>query len=93
DSIFLVIAGQEIPHTKEVKDLARSRLPNRHLFVSPKRPLMPFLFNAVDLVALCRLHEGLPVAYLEAMAAGKPLIVHDWELSRWVTTHLRVRAG
>ena len=83
-SLFLVVAGQPTSREQEARRLAEALLPNRHAFISPKRARMPLLYRAADLVALCRLNEGLPMAYLEAMAAERPLVVHDWALSRWM---------
>jgi glycosyltransferase involved in cell wall biosynthesis len=41
------------------------------------RPDAPRLMRAFDLFALPSLHEGLPIALVEAMTLGKPVVVTD----------------
>lgn len=62
---------------EELEGLAMSLgIRDRALFVGARRDL-PELLASMDVVALISDREGLPVAMLEAMAAGRPVVATD----------------
>jgi glycosyltransferase involved in cell wall biosynthesis len=77
----LVLAGDG-PELPRVSRLAEELgLGDRVVFLGRVAEVAPVL-RASDLFVLASRHEGLPTAILEAMAAGLPLLVTDWEGAR-----------
>lgn len=69
---LLLIGGGRL--VEEMKDLARKLgLENSVLFLGSRSDVAD-LVEASDLFVLPSLHEGLPIALLEAMALGKPVV-------------------
>ncbi|MGH9321440.1 MAG: GT4 family glycosyltransferase PelF [Vicinamibacteria bacterium] len=50
---------------------------SQRVFFAGERRDVPAILGASDVVALSSIHEGMPLAILEAMAAGKPAVVTD----------------
>jgi glycosyltransferase involved in cell wall biosynthesis len=62
------------PQLEEMKALARSLgLADRVVFTGLARDVRPFM-AAMDVFALCSLHEGNPNVVLQAMAMGVPVV-------------------
>jgi glycosyltransferase involved in cell wall biosynthesis len=80
---FLVIAGDG-PEREQVATLAQELLPGRHrLLGSVPRERMPALFRSVDVFLHMSRDEPSALVYVEAASSGLPLVVHDWEVTRW----------
>lgn len=62
------------PLERELNDLhARSGLGERFVFLGFRRDI-PAVMAAADIVTLSSAHEGLPVAIMEALAMGRPVV-------------------
>ena len=84
--ITLVIAG-EGPLENEIKKKAISLDVEKNvMFVGPRLD-MPELLKLFDLYVLPSVSEGLPIALLEAMAAGCPVIATDVGGISTIITH------
>lgn len=97
----LVILG-EGPESEAVDRLAASRLPGRYLRRTVPRAEMPGWYAAVDCFTLPSRTESFGLAYLEALACGRPCVAPDDEVRRGVigdagiccdVTDLEVYAG
>jgi glycosyltransferase involved in cell wall biosynthesis len=73
---YFVIAGDgpERSRLAALRDASAAR--DRIIFAGFCRDL-PALYRAFDLVVLCSANEGLPVALIEAQAAGLPVVAYD----------------
>jgi glycosyltransferase involved in cell wall biosynthesis len=72
-SCDLVIAG-EGPERQRLEALIRSRTHHGHLHVIGHRSDVVALYQAMDIFVLPSLREGLPLALLEAMSCGVPVV-------------------
>ncbi|RMF36412.1 MAG: glycosyltransferase family 4 protein [Chloroflexi bacterium] len=72
--LFLVGGVRE--KDRPVLDLFRRRHPHLSIHVVPylEQDQLPAYYNALDLVLLPSLRDGLPNALLEAMACGRPVV-------------------
>lgn len=82
---YLVLAGADGPDGDGLRTLANDRLAGgwRWLTVPPDR--MSSLYRAADRFALFSRGEGFGLAYVEALAAGLPVLAQDEEVTRHVT--------
>jgi 1,2-diacylglycerol 3-alpha-glucosyltransferase len=81
----LVIAGARERESEEVMALGRDLLGERVRFVvSAPRAELPSLYRAADMFCLASLHEMMPIAVLEAMASGLPVVVNGTPTLRWM---------
>ena len=72
DTLFLVVGSG--PQRTELEELARDLgIAENVTFLGQQRD-MPGIYAAMDIFVLPSLDEGLPMAVLEAQAAGKPVI-------------------
>jgi glycosyltransferase involved in cell wall biosynthesis len=72
---FLIIGDGEL--ADELKRYAsKLEVENSVVFLGWRKD-MPSLYQSLDVVVLTSLNEGTPVAVIEAMAAGKPVIATD----------------
>ena len=67
------IAGDGVLRPEVEDAIARRRLADRFFLLGWRRDVRALL-AAADVMALTSLHEGLPRAVLQAMAAGKPVV-------------------
>lgn len=72
-SAMLVVAGDG-PHRKALEELAAREVPGGVVFLGDVPDPVPRFYNAVDLYTHISFQEGLPLAVLEAMACGKPVV-------------------
>ncbi|HXO19410.1 MAG TPA: glycosyltransferase [Thermoanaerobaculia bacterium] len=79
----LVVLGQG-PEAAAVDRLAAARLPGRYLRTVAPRTDMPSWYAAADCFTLPSLTESFGLAYLEAMACGRPCVAPDDEVRREV---------
>lgn len=85
-SVWLVVAGGWEAETDELIAEGTKRLGDRVRFlVRFPRERMPELYRAADLFALCSLFEMMPIALIEATAAGLPCVVHRHPVPEWMT--------
>lgn len=84
-SAVLVIAGGQEPETEEVMAMGRELLGDRVRFLTNvSRDRMPSLYHTADIFALASLHEMMPIALLEALASGLPILCNDTPTLRWM---------
>jgi glycosyltransferase involved in cell wall biosynthesis len=82
-NLFLFVAGDgEL--RKEVDAEAARLLPGRFARQSLTLEQMPALYRCADVLLHMRQNEPFGIAYTEALAAGLPIVTHDWEATRWV---------
>jgi glycosyltransferase involved in cell wall biosynthesis len=98
EDAHLLIAGSAGGETPELKQLAEERCPGRiHFLLDLPHQRMPDLYRAVDVFVLASLYEMMPIALLEALASGLPVICHqqpvlEWmagEAGRWGDLHIQ----
>jgi len=81
---FLLLAGADGPDGDGLRALAAQRLGARWTWRSVPRERMSLVHAAADRAALLSRGEGFGLAYVEALAAGLPLFVHDDATTRYV---------
>ncbi|MGH7801955.1 MAG: glycosyltransferase [Thermodesulfobacteriota bacterium] len=72
-SLYFVWAGSGSLSNK-IKNVATELDVNRHVILLGERPDIPDLLEAADIFILTSQFEGMPLAVMEAMAKGKPVI-------------------
>lgn len=84
DRPHLVLLGQETPETPALRARARELLGDGVWMGTWPREQMPDAYEAADAFALLSLDEGFGLAYVEALAAGLPCVVHDNPNTRYI---------
>ncbi len=74
--IKFILVGDGILKKKIEKTIEKFNL-NGNIILTGWRRDIPELLSAIDIFVLTSLWEGLPIAVLEAMASGKPVIATD----------------
>jgi len=83
---YLLIAGAGTGDTAELIALAESLIPGRHKILADcSRDRMPGLYRAMDVFVLTSLFEMMPIALLEGLASGLPVITHNHPVMTWMT--------
>jgi len=83
--VFLVVAGASAPETPFIQQLIHDKLgDNARVLMDVKRSQMPTVYRAADLIAHPIFEERMPVALLEALATGIPVIAHRFPIHDWV---------
>ena len=74
---FLIIGQGEGELLAELKVLIRTLHLERNVILTGFRPDIPQLLQLLDVFVLSSVPEGLPVAAIEAMGLGRPVVVTD----------------
>lgn len=81
----LVIAGAATDQTEVLRKLAQLLKPERiRILTDLPRSDMPALLRCFDVFALASLFEMMPIAVLEALATGLPLVTHHHPVLQWM---------
>jgi glycosyltransferase involved in cell wall biosynthesis len=84
-SATLVLAGARELETEAVIRLGRERLGDRVRFLEGvSQRAMPELYRAADLFVLGSEFEMMPIAVLEALASGLPVVCHATPVLSWM---------
>ena len=81
--VFLLIVGDG-PMRGEVINAAESALPGRWKLANVPFREMPMVYASCDLLLHMALDESFGNIYVEAMAAGLPVVAQDSGLTRWI---------
>lgn len=73
DNLYYVICGRG-PLMESLKELAKSHSVSDHVILTGFRNDVADFFSASDVFVFPSLQEGLPVAVMEAMASGLPVV-------------------
>lgn len=84
-ALHLLIVGATDPETGAVMEVAREIGGGRvRIVCDVPRAEMPALYRAMDLFVLPSLFEMMPIALLEAMASGLPVVVNRHPVLEWI---------
>lgn len=81
---FLILAGATTDETPGIKALAGGD-PRIRIFQDYPHEKMSMLLRAADVMVLGSLFEMMPIAVLEGLASGLPVISHDHPVMAWMT--------
>jgi len=83
--LFLVIAGATTPETARLREIAFGALGQNHcLLADVDKDNMPDIYHAADIFAHSALFEMMPIALLEALSSGLPLVTHRNPTYEWI---------
>lgn len=82
---YLIIAGSRQKDSAELVQLARELAGDRiKIIFDVSREDMPVFFRACDCFVLTSLFEMMPIAVLEALASGLPVIANQHPVLEWM---------
>jgi glycosyltransferase involved in cell wall biosynthesis len=79
----LVVAGDG-PLRNQFDRLGSELMPGRFLRLSLSADQMPDLYRSADVFLHPTFYESFGNVYVEAMAVGLPVVVHDYAVTRWI---------
>ena len=88
---YLLLVGADGPDGDGLRVLAHARLSDGWSWRTEPRERMPLVYAAADRFALLSRGEGFGLAYVEALAAGLPLLAHDDATTRYVVAEAGLR--
>lgn len=85
NNAYLIICGARRGETEELVRIGASILGNnvRYMLDQPYEKL-PEIYAASDVFTLCSVNEVFGIAFIEAMACGKPVIGHVYPPTQWI---------
>ena len=88
---YLLLVGADGPDGDGLRALARARLGDQWSWRTEARDRMPLVYAAADRFTLLSHGEGFGLAYVEALAAGLPLLAHDDATTQYVVANAGLR--
>ncbi len=83
--VHLLLCGASQQDTQDLLLLGIEKLGDRfHLRADVPHERMPEVLAAMDIFALASLFEMMPIAVLESLASGTPLLLNDHPVLRWM---------
>jgi len=83
--VFLMLTGQRENETEEVVRLGKKLLRDHIIFLlNVPHERMPDVYISSDIFVLSSCPEAFGLAFLEAMASGKPAIGHNYPVTKWI---------
>ncbi len=83
--VALIIAGAKTAESDDLVALAESLAPDKiRFFFDLPREKMPEFYRALDIFVHTALFEMMPIALLEALASGIPVLHHDHPVMNWM---------
>jgi 1,2-diacylglycerol 3-alpha-glucosyltransferase len=82
--VRLLILGNREEESEPILRMGREALGERVRFLQVGHHEVPAYYRAADLFVLCSLYEGFGIAFIEAMAAGLPVLTHRVEDFGWI---------
>lgn len=86
--LFILIVGDG-PMREQIATAAAASLRGRWKLMSVPFERMPLVYASSDLLLHMGVDESFGNIYIEALAAGLPVVAHDTELTRWIFAHQR----
>lgn len=80
----LILAGASTPETDQIRALAGDD-PRIRILPDTPHAGMPNLLRTADVMVLGSLFEMMPIAVLEGLASGLPVITNDHPVMTWMT--------
>ncbi len=85
DDVVLVIAGAKVPGSDELISMANELAGDKIKFCfNVPRAKMPDLYRTLDLFVLASVFEMMPIAVLEALASGLPVVCNNTPVLSWM---------
>lgn len=88
---YLLLLGADGPDGAAIRARAATALGDGWQWRSEPAARMPLAYAAADRFALLSRGEGFGLAYVEALAAGLPLLAHDDDTTRYVVGEAGLR--
>ncbi len=88
---YLLLVGADGPEGVALRALAAARLGEGWSWRTEPRARMPLVYAAADRFALLSRGEGFGLAYIEALGAGLPVLVHDDATTAYVVGEAGLR--
>ena len=83
--VLVVVAGASTPQTEEVVRVSKQALgDNLRLLTDLSHHAMPDLYRAANVFAHAALTEMMPIALLETLATGVPIVAHTFPIFEWI---------
>jgi glycosyltransferase involved in cell wall biosynthesis len=83
--VFVLLLGQQDADSREIRLLAEEKLGRgRFAILTVQRQAVYDYYALADVFVLASLREGFGLVFLEALAAGVPVVSHDYDVSRFV---------
>jgi glycosyltransferase involved in cell wall biosynthesis len=83
DDVHLLVAGDG-PLREQVDAEGRALMGDRFRRITLGYQRMPALYRSADVLLHMSMDEPFGNIYVEALAAGLPVVAHDWSSTRWL---------
>ncbi len=85
DDVVLLIAGAKVPGSDELVAMAKEFADDKiKFYFDVPREKMPDLYRSLDVFVLASVFEMMPIAVLEALASGLPVVCNNTPVLSWM---------